>query len=96
MKRFKDLKEGDPVYLYNKNGGFFKTTVAQIFADTSNPEIMYLVGAIFPHPVIVYASEYAVDDWIFSDKEAIDLFIAERQKFFSKMKNDACKFLKKK
>ena len=30
----------------------------------------------------------------FSDKEAIDLYIAERQKFFSKMKNDACIFLK--
>ena len=87
MKRFKDLKEGDPVFLYDNNK-FSKTTVAtvvQIFADTTDPEIMYLVNSIIPYPVTVYASEYAKDDCIFSDKEAIDLFIAERQRFIRKM-----------
>lgn len=46
MKRFKDLKEGDLVYFYNNNDGFFKTTVAtvvQIFADTTDPEIMCIL-----------------------------------------------------
>lgn len=91
MKRFKDLKEGDSVYLYDNNDGFFKTrvaTVVQIFADTTDPEIMYLVNSITPYPVTVYAnaSEYAKkDDCIFSDKKALDLFIAERQNFIRKM-----------
>ncbi len=91
MKRFRDLKEGDLVYFYNNNDRFFKTTVAtvvQIFADTTDPEIMYLVNSIIPYPVTVYASEYAKyakDYCIFSDKEAVDLFIAERQQFLRKM-----------
>ena len=91
MKRFEDLKEGDLVYFYNNKDGFFKTTVAtvvRIFADTTDPEIMYLVNSINPYPVTVYASEYTgytKDDCIFSDKEAVDLFIAERQQFIRKM-----------
>ena len=88
MKRFKDLKEGDLVYFYNNNDGFFKATVVRIFADTTDPEIMYLVNSITPYPVTVYAnaSEYATkDDCIFSDKKAVDLFIAERQNFIRKM-----------
>ena len=94
MKRFKDLKEGDPVYFYSNKDGFFEATVINIHADMSNPEIMYLVETNSPYPIRVYASKHAVNDCIFSDKEAIDLYIAERQRFFSKMKNDACIFLK--
>ena len=65
MKRFKDLKEGDPVYFYDNNDGFFKTTVINIHADMSNPEIMYLVETDQPYPIRVYASKYAVNDCIF-------------------------------
>lgn len=91
MKRFKDLKEGDLVYFYNNKDGIFKTTAAtvvRIFADTTDPEIMYLVETNSPYPIRVYASEYAKytkDDCIFSAKEAVDLFIAERQQFLRKM-----------
>lgn len=73
MKRFKDLKEGDPVYFYSNNDGFFKTTAAKlyrIFADTTDPEIMYLVETTnSPYPIRVYANNYAVNNCIFLTKK---------------------------
>lgn len=95
MKKFEDIKKGDVIYYYNGTE-FIDVTVQHIFPACNPYDINIEVNA-FINPVLVsklasIKNFEVTDNYLFTCKEIIDLFISDRQKFFNKMKDDAYEF----